>query len=266
MDFPQFALLARRALELLVLPPAAALWLIVLGIWLSAHRARAGRALAMFGVLATLLLSSQAVGQWLIGFVERGAGVALDEKALRALVAGADAPRAIVILGGGLRADERERPQPVWPNARTTARVLHGAWVARITGLPVLVSGGTPPGGETSEAALMKRMLEQQLATPVRWVEDLSLDTAGNARGSAALLLPGARRRIVLVTHAYHMPRALAVFRRAGFTPVPAPLGFHGSPPSIGLLSWLPSAEGVMVNWLAAHEAIGGLWYRLRAP
>lgn len=263
MEPAQLALLARRALELLLLPPALPLWPLAFGIVVVRRRPRAGAALLVAGVLAALVLSSQAAGQWLIGCIERGAGTALDEKALRALVAGPDAPRAIVVLGGGMRSDLRERPDQAWPNARTTARVLHGAWVARVTGLPVLVSGGTPPGGEVSEAALMKRMLERRLATPVRWVEDRSLDTAGNARGAAAILLPEGRRRILLVTHAYHMPRARAAFERAGFAAVPAPHGFHGTPPAHGALSWLPSADGVAINWLAAHEALGGLWYRL---
>ncbi|MBN9461149.1 MAG: YdcF family protein [Burkholderiales bacterium] len=263
MEPAQLALLGRRALELLLLPPALPLWPIALGVALARRRPRAGTALAVLGLAAALVLSSQAAGQWLIGRIERDAGPALDEKALRALVAGADAPRAIVVLGGGMRSDVRERPDQAWPNSRTTERLVHGAWVARITGLPVLVSGGTPPGGEASEAALMKRMLERRLATPVRWVEDGSLDTAGNARDAAALLLPEGRRRILLVTHAYHMPRARAAFERAGFAPVPVPHGFLGSPPSYGMLSWLPSADGVTINWLAAHEALGGLWYRL---
>ncbi|MDT3680287.1 MAG: YdcF family protein [Burkholderiaceae bacterium] len=264
MPYAELALAARRGVELLLLPPAAPLLLVAIGLAVSVRRPRAGRIVATVGLALALVLSSQVVGQWLIGVIERGAGEAQGERELRALLARADPPTAIVILAGGTRLDPRERPDPERPNTRTTERVLYGAWVARVTRLPVLVSGGKPYPERSAEAVLMKRLLEQRLATPVRWVEDRSRDTEGNARESAKLLLP-AHRRILLVTHAYHMPRALHAFERAGLKPVPAPHGFLGTASPDSLFGWLPSASGVETNWLAAHEGIGGLWYRWRA-
>lgn len=265
MSPADLAIAARRGAEYLLLPPAAPLLLIALGLAWSSRRPRAGRVVASIGLVLALLLSSQVVGQWLIGFIERGAGAAPDEQALRALLARGDAPTAIVILGGGTRADPRERPEVERPNPRTIERTLHGAWVAEVTGLPVLVTGGTADPERASEAVLMQRLLEQRLATPVRWVEDRARDTEGNARESARLLLPAGHRRVLLVTHAYHMPRALGAFARAGLQPVAAPHGFLGTPNPATVFGWLPSAQGVNVNWLAAHEGVGGLWYRLRA-
>lgn len=265
MSPAEFALAARRVTEFLLLPPGAPLLLIAIGLAWSLRRARAGRIVATIGLVLAALTSSQVVGQWLIGFVERDAGAAPDAQSLRALVARPDAPTAIVVLGGGLRFDERERPDPEQPNPRTTERLLHGAWVARVTGLPVLVSGGAPDRRRSAEAVLMRRLLEQRLATPVRWVEDRSRDTEGNARESARLLRPAGHRRVLLVTHAYHMPRALDAFQRAGLQPVAVPHGFLGTPNPATLHGWLPSAQGVSVNWLVAHETVGGLWYRLRA-
>lgn len=265
MPLAEFAIFTRRVAECFLLPPAAPLLLVAIGLAWSRRRPRAGRRLAVLGLVFALFTSSQVVGQWLIGFVERGAGPAPDAKALRALLDGPQAPSAIVILAGGLRYDPRERPEPERPNTRTLERVLHGAWVAQATHLPVLVSGGAPDPERSAEAVLMKRLLERRLATPVRWVEDRSRDTEGNARESAKLLLPAGHRRVLLVTHAYHMPRALAAFERAGLQPVAVPHGWLGTPDPAGFFGWLPSAQGVEVNWLAAHESIGGLWYRLRA-
>lgn len=258
---PEIAYELKRGLALLLLPPAGPLWLVLLGLWIGS---RAGRAIAAAGVVAALALSTEGVGRFLIAPLERAAGLPLDEPALRELMARADAPRAIVILGGGSRADRRERPETHRPHPRTTERLLHGAWVARVTGLPVLVSGGAPRGAEVSEAALMKRMLESRLGTRVRWVEDKSVDTAGNARESAALLAADKRSRVLLVTHAAHMARASAAFRRAGLDPVPAPHGYYGTPIGTDWSDWLPSAQGASVNWLAVHEIVGSLWYRLR--
>lgn len=264
MPLAELAIAARRGAEFLLLPPAAPLLLIAIGLAAAGRRPRAGRVVASIGLVLAVLTSSQVVGQWLIGLVERGAGPARGESELRAMLARPDAPTAIVILAGGTRFDRRERPDPERPNPRTTERVLHGAWVARVTRLPVLVSGGRPYPDRSAEAVLMKRLLEQRLATPVRWVEDHSRDTEGNARESAKLLLP-AHRRILLVTHAYHMPRALRAFERAGLQPIAVPHGFLGTPDPTSPFGWLPSASGANVNWLAAHEGIGGLWYRLRA-
>lgn len=264
MVAPETALLVRRIAELLLLPPAAPLWLIAAGLWMSGRRPRLGRAIATFGLLAAFAFSTQVVGRWLIATVERDAGSALEEGALRAMMSRPDAPQAVVILGGGLRGDRNERPDRYRLHPRSFERAVHGAWVARVTGLPVLVSGGQLPGREVSEAATMKRVLEGQLATRVRWAEGRSLDTDGNARESALLLLGERRRRVLLVTHAYHMPRARAAFEKAGLQPVAAPHGFLGTPVTSGWRAWLPSADGVTINWLAAHEIAGRLWYRLR--
>ncbi len=260
---PELALAAKRAAELLLLPPAGPLWLVLLGLWLQRGRAT-GRALVVLGVVLAAALSTQGVGRLLLAPLERQAGPALDEAALRALMKGPEAPQAIVILGGGLRSDRHEQPYRYRPHPRTTERLLYGAWAAQVTGLPVLVSGGPPRGAGTSEAAVMKRMLENRLGTRVRWLEDRSLDTADNARFSAQLLVADGRRRVLLVTHATHMRRARAAFAAAGLEPRAAPLGFRGAPVHRDWLAWLPSADGALSCWLALHEMAGGLWYRLR--
>lgn len=261
---PELAVAARRFLELLVFPPGGPLLVAILGLWIERRSVRVGRSIAVAGLLAGLAFSSQGIGQLLIAPLERAAGPALDEAALRKLMSQPDAPQAIVILAGGLRSDLRERPDQYRPHPRTVERVLYGAWVARVTGLPILVSGGRPSGDDVSEAELMRRLLTRQLGVSVKWVEDRSLDTEGNARESAALLLAEKRRRILLVTHAAHMLRSRAVFESVGLRPVAAPHGFRGTPVRTGWLEWLPSADGVMTNWLALHEIVGTLWYRLR--
>jgi uncharacterized SAM-binding protein YcdF (DUF218 family) len=70
---------------------------------------------------------------------------------------------------------------------------------------------------------------------------------------------------IVLVTHAYHMPRAQAVFESAGLKVLASPHDWKGGTPDVTeLRDWLPSASAVETVWLALHESLGLLWYRLR--
>ncbi len=78
--------------------------------------------------------------------------------------------------------------------------------------MPVLVSGGRPLRAENSEAAVMAGILKNEFGIAVRWREEQSQDTAGRSvtrRKSCAR--PGITR-VVLVTQAFHMPRARLLF------------------------------------------------------
>jgi uncharacterized SAM-binding protein YcdF (DUF218 family) len=82
---------------------------------------------------------------------------------------------------------------------------------------------------------------------------------------SAAMLLAQGIDSIVLVTHAYHMPRAQAVFESDGLKVLASPHDWKGGTPDVTeLRDWLPSASAVETVWLALHESLGLLWYRLR--
>ena len=57
---------------------------------------------------------------------------------------------------------------------------------AGLTKLPILISGGVTLGGGDPEAELMRRVLEADLATPVKWIEATSRDTGESAQATAA--------------------------------------------------------------------------------
>ena len=91
-----------------------------------------------------------------------------------------------MILGGGTRRDAPEYGGDTLGQL-TLERVRYGARVARLTGLPVLVTGGSVLGGET-EAKLMQESLRAEVAVDVKWAEDRSRTTHENAILSAAIL------------------------------------------------------------------------------
>ncbi len=252
----------------LLLPPAGPLLLALLGAWLARRgargRVRAGRGLLAVGLLSAWLLSTSAVAEAMIGWLEAYSPPALTGDALAAQMRGPAPPGAIVVLGSGVRHNEREWPRHEYPNARTLERLTFGALLARESGLPVLVSGGTPRRRDASEASLMAWTLRESFAVEPRWIEEHSRDTAENAVESARLLRADGVRRVVLVTQAYHMPRAQAAFVAAGLDVVAAPHGFAGSFEIDGWGAFVPSAGAVTVSWLATHEAVGLLWYRMR--
>ncbi|HYF59361.1 MAG TPA: YdcF family protein [Burkholderiaceae bacterium] len=262
MDGFELKLLLRALVE----PPAGPLVLVAIGLalLLARRRSRTGLALACVGTVLLWALSSWAVVSSLAPGIEAGLAP-LDDAAWRAAASGPKPPKAIVVLGGGLTTDGPFEPRRERLRARTVIRVLEGARVARMTGLPVLVSGGTAPWLSSSEAALMRRSMDEDFGLAVRWAEDRSRDTDENARLSAALLRADGIDSVVLVTHAAHMRRSRLAFENAGLTVLPAPLDWISGPPGeLRLGDLLPSASAMEASWLLVHEWLGLAWYRLR--
>ncbi|MCK6372525.1 MAG: YdcF family protein [Zoogloea sp.] len=242
----------KKLIALLLLPPLGPLIVICAGLLLQRWRPRTGRLLAWSGLALTLLATTPRMVDALLDDLE---DVAVVQPAQLA-----DAG-AIVILGGGARTNAPEfGGQTV--NRLTLERVRYGARLARQSGLPVLVSGGAPSGSQP-EAELMKTALEEDFRLPVKWVEAASLDTRDNARMSAALLQAASVKRVVLVTHAAHMHRAVEAFEAAGLEVVPAPTGFFRRGPADDTLPRLPNMNSAYAGTYAIHEWLGLLAYRL---
>lgn len=244
-----------KTLAALVLPPVGPLLLIALGLWLLRKHRRTGFSFAWAGVLATLLTSSPASVSWMLEGLEPDPPV--SEAAVRE-------SHAIVILGGGKRGYAPEYGGET-VNRLTLERLRYGARLSRDTGVPILVTGGTLYGRH-AEAELMQAALEIDFHVPVRWVEQAARNTRENAQFSAVHLQAAEARRIVLVTHAAHMPRARVEFERLGFEVVPAPTAWMGGGPQSydGMPQLLPSAASAYAGWIATHEWLGRLAYRLK--
>ena len=243
----------KKTVSIMVQPPLAPLLLIVVGLLLAGRRRRGGFALAWLGVAATLLLSTPASVGWLLRGLETAPVV--DAAGLRQA-------QAIVVLGAGKRRNAPEYGGET-VNRLALERLRYAARLARTTGLPVLVSGGTPTGA-TAEAFLMKTAMEEDFRVPVRWMETASLDTRQNAEFSAPQLHAAGVRRILLVTHAAHMPRAQAAFEDAGLQVIPAPTAWlGGTGAGDQVLGELPGPTTAYAGWYAVHEWLGLLTYRL---
>lgn len=146
----------------------------------------------------------------------------------------------------------------------TLARLRYAVELQQRSGLPLLLSGGRPLGESESEAALMDRALRRHFGVTARWLEEDSRNTAENAARSAELLDAANVRRILLVTHAMHMPRAVRSFRRHGLTPVPAPTQFHGGADRRpAWFALLPAIGALHTSALAGHELLGLAWYSI---
>jgi uncharacterized SAM-binding protein YcdF (DUF218 family) len=174
----------------------------------------------------------------------------------------ARAGTAIVVLGGGVIRHAREY------DAATLApisleRLRYGLWLARETALPVAFSGGIGWGGDLdgpTEADTAARIARIEFGRPLQWTENRSRDTRQNAGLSVALLREAGIRRIVLVTHSYHMPRALRAFRAVAGDDIAveaAPIAVPRSGQPSWTVLWLPSTSGVAGVRRVMHELLG---------
>ena len=97
---------------------------------------------------------------------------------------------------------------------------------------------------------------------PVRWTEERSHTTRENARFSAEILGREGIKKVAVVTHAWHMPRAIEVCEAVGFEVLPAPMS-PATPPANLRDAVIPRASSLRDSSWAIHEWIGRLWYRL---
>jgi len=231
----------------LVLPPTGPLLLAALGLILLNRSPRTGRALAIGGVSLLLLLSTPAISVLLLRWVDTSPPLDLERAATA---------QAIVILGGGVRRNAAEYGGDTLGRL-TLERVRYGARVARLTGLPVLVTGGTVFGGET-EAKLMRESLEQEYGIVVKWAEDRSHNTHENAVMSAAMLRAAGIKRVVLVAHSFDMPRTTAEFAAEGIATIKAPTGIPSRDFDTPFV-FVPGLSGLEGSYYALYEILANL-------
>lgn len=246
--------LLTNALAALLIPPGLLFIALVAGLTLQHRRPRTARGLLLAGTAGLYLLSMPLTGTFLLRQWETP----------HATTPVSTSAQAIVVLGGGRYPAAPEYDGDTVSSA-TLVRLRYAAQLHRETGLPILVSGGSPDGSRINEAELMAQVLENSFRVPVRWREGRSANTLENARLSRETLAQENIRRIHLVTHAWHMPRSILVFERTGFEVIPAPTAHAaGETAQLTLLDFLPSFTGLRDSSIFFHEIIGMVWYRLR--
>lgn len=173
------------------------------------------------------------------------------------------APDGIVVLGGGIdTALSNEHDTPIL--TRDGGRLTALAKLAReFPSARIVYSNGDASlfaTGQTDEKYLYALLDSFGIPRARVVVETKSRNTHENAVFSKELVQPKSRERWLLVTSAFHMPRAVGCFRRAGFDveafPVAWRVGRHR-------LTFGTSGGGLRALDFAAHEWLGLIAYRL---
>lgn len=168
----------------------------------------------------------------------------------------------IIVLGGAVQPETTEARRTLTLN-RHAERIVEMAMLARrFPRVPIVLAGGSGDvrGERPSEAAALGPYLTALGIAPDRiMLESRSRNTFENAVETWAHSRPSAGERWLLVTSAFHMPRAMGVFRAAGWNPVAFPVDYLGSAQE----RWPVLAPAA--HWsdlrLAAHEYVGLLAY-----
>lgn len=240
----------------LILPPGGIILLGVLGL-IMGGRSLLGRFLITLSLAALYLCSTPYIANRMMAEVETFPALSpkeiLDSRA-----------EAIVVLGGGRRDDAAEFEGDT-VNGILLERLRYAAYLSRLSGLPVIPSGGSARSDGPAEAALSRRVLEEEFNVPVAATEENSRTTWENATMTATLLQRAGIGRVLLVTHAMHMPRSMEMFRRAEIDAIAAPTAFIHRGDSLNRLSdWLPNPRTLWYSYFALHELVGGAWYAIR--
>ena len=164
---------------------------------------------------------------------------------------------AIVILGGGALTQSGLNPDADDPYGPAT-RIGFGLQLFRHARADtVLLSGG-------DQAQPMARGLRRQgVPAEALQIESTSTNTHENAAFSAVMLKREKRLRILLVTSAFHMPRAAAAFMKQGLEVIPAPT-YDPIYPSWEAHPWWPKRAALQLSGRCLREYVGMWWYRIR--
>lgn len=171
----------------------------------------------------------------------------------------------ILILGGVINPPlSADRMSPQIGSA--VERITVGAELAtRYPDAKIIFSGGSgdPFNPEMREAHYAPPLFEQLgLGRERILYDDQARNTAENAEIMLKLAKPAPGDNWLLVTSAFHMPRAVGTFRQAGWTVIPYPVDFSTARmPDFGLTFSLRSGLGSLQ--LAIHETIGLIVYKI---
>ena len=227
--------------KILIVPPAGLLMLGLLGLLLLRRRPALGRVCLISSLGLIWLLATPVISDALTRSVERYPTMDLRQAA--------DAQAIVILGGGGPRAFAPEFGGPA-AEPYQLERLTYGAYLAKKTALPVLVTGFA------IEAHAMHDSLQRNFDIETQWLDDQAYDTFQNAQNSAHLLQASGVHRIILVTRATHMARSVEEFTSTGLAVIPAPVGIVGRR-DFGVFRFLPDPEALLRSHIAIYEMLG---------
>jgi uncharacterized SAM-binding protein YcdF (DUF218 family) len=242
-----------------LIAPMHLVFAILLVAWLlSRRRPRLARTLLGLGLTILYLASAPWSSRYLLSTLERQYPISASTE-----LPPAD---AIVVLGGTTHPVESPRIEAEEINGarvQRAARLFHAKKAPKI-----IVSGGVvyraTSGLTRTEADDMAELLEM-MGVPAEAIlrEGGSRNTFENAANTIGILEAMQCRQVLLVTSAFHMPRAMALFGRSKLILLPAPSDPRSTGANDEWRDFFPGPDGLKLTTFAINEWVGILGYRL---
>ncbi|HVV67442.1 MAG TPA: envelope biogenesis factor ElyC [Gammaproteobacteria bacterium] len=170
----------------------------------------------------------------------------------------------VVVLGGG-QIFNHDLTASHQLTDHSLSRLIEGIRLYKsMPGTRLLLSGGAVSGLNDSEALTMQKAA-LSLGVPL---QDMVLETTAKDTHEEAVNLQQllGNKPFILVTSAFHMPRAMAVFENLHMHPIAAPTGYQALPIWNGLrLNEVISPKNTVNMDIVIHEYMGLGWEKLKA-
>lgn len=241
--------------QFLILPPSGLLILMAIGFLIVGKKRILGVLCIASGFILLYGMCINPVSDALIKPLESAYPPLRDTEKINA--------RAIVVLGGGVR-DVSWLGLGAQPGFYSLERMVKGVELYWKTHIPLMFVGGSgdPARPDLKEATAMAHTA-MSLGVPGRdiRIENNAKNTLESAKALKRVLNGD---RIILVTSAYHMKRAVAFFKKQGFDVIPAPTGYFEEQRPLTGYSFIPGIDNLYASSAALSEYLSFRWYALR--
>ena len=242
-----------KILQSFLLPSVFVFILMLLGVILiSLKKKRAGKIILILGVVLYYLFSITPVSDFLISLLENQYQYPTKEKI--------DSVDTLVVLSGGVR--NRNLLLPSALGNSTLFRLNESLKIYFYKEeKPLIIVSGTSPIDRIEKESLFGAKFLESFNIPkekILW-EVISGNTFQHAREVKKIVK---EKPFLLITSAYHLPRAMKTFQKAGLNPIALPTDYQYEN-FYTFLSFLPQAENLKKSNLAFHEFFGILFYRI---
>ena len=233
-------------------------FLLLLGLYLLwfTKKQKLGKVLATVSIFVLLIISYGPIPDALLAPLESKYKVLSTENINQSI-------KYVVVLGGGHTSD---------PNLPLTSQLTQASLIRLIEGIRIhrkisdsklVLTGGK---GNNNPVATATTMAELAIELGVN-KENIITKTEPKDTKDEANIINGTvgNDTFILVTTASHMPRAMALFKKLGMTPTPAPTEHYVSETQgVSSGSFFPHSFNIHKTETTVYEYLGTLWGKLR--
>lgn len=248
--------LLKKLLASLLVPPGLFILLVLIGTVFS-RKHKAQMTFLLFLAAGVYLASIAPVANFLLSPLESRYGIpAVDDLRTSA---------AYVVLGGGTSDKGVDIFGKGTLSSDSTARLAAVYRLYRLSPKPIIISGGPAYPARAPESEIGKRFLVKLgIRNDHIMTETRSRDTQENAIYTKELCARKGFGKIVLVTSAYHLRRAMLLFTPLFNGVTPCPAGIKSSRDNVRIRDFFPDTDSFHATSIALRERLGILFYGIK--